>query len=62
MKLGGIDNIESMSSIRFHCELSGRQKKKRNATLLLRIRTSDSSQKVKKRFFPSGQFPKNISK
>lgn len=52
MKRGGLDNIESMSSIRFHCELSGRQKKKGNATLLLRIRTSDSSQKRKEKVFP----------
>lgn len=42
MKPGGIDNIESMKSIKFHCELSDRKKKKGNTTLIPRIRPSDS--------------------
>ena len=60
MKHGGKDTTESMSSIKFHCELSGRQKKRGNTTLILRIWTSDSSQKRKENV--SGKFPKNISK
>lgn len=58
MRHDNINNIESMRSTKFHCELPGSQEKKRKHYVILSIMISDSLQILKKgKNFPNGKFP-----